>query len=260
VAAAFRAIRRAIVLIVWSATCWLAFEVRQCLGSHPPAPRNPWFQRWARGTLRILGVARIAGDRPPSGVFMLVSNHLSYLDIVVYAAETGATFVAKDEVGRWPIVGFLTKRVGTLLVDRSSPRDTARVVGLIRDRLEAGTRVVAFPEATSSDGRSVLPFRTPLFAAAIRSGCPVVCGALRYEVPEGAPPVSESVCWWGEMTFPGHVIRLLGISSIRAKLSYGTLVQSHDERRTLAQQAHRRVVELHDELAAKAPSCSRGTE
>ncbi|NNL87183.1 MAG: 1-acyl-sn-glycerol-3-phosphate acyltransferase [Myxococcales bacterium] len=258
-AAAFRAFGRSIVLIVWSATCWLAFEVRQGLGSHPPAPRNPWFQRWARGALRILGVRRIAAEKPPSGVFMLVSNHLSYLDIVVYAAETGATFVSKAEVGRWPIVGFLTKRIGTLLVDRGSPRDTARVVDSIRDRLEAGSRVVVFPEATSSDGRAVLPFRAPLFAAAIRSGSPVVCGALRYEVPERAPPVSESVCWWGEMTFPGHVLRLLGISSIRAKLSYATLVHSHDERRTLAEQAHRRVVELHDELVGNAPSASRGT-
>lgn len=255
-AASIRAVGRALALILWSAACWLALEAHRRLAREPTAPGNPWLQRWARGALRILGVDRVATAMPPPGVFLLVSNHLSYLDIVVYAAETGATFVSKSEVAHWPLVGFLTRRAGTLFVDRSNPRDAARAVRSIGDRLDAGTRVVVFPEATSSDGRVVLPFRTPLFAAAVRTGGPVVCGALHYEVPEGAPPASESVCWWGDMTFPDHLFRLLGLPGVRAKLSYATLVQLPQERRTLADHAYRRVVELHQELTA--PSGVRG--
>ncbi len=246
IVATLRALTRTALLSCWTALCWIGFEIRRRTASGAVSwPENRWFQRWAHGALRILGVSRVSSGHNETGIFLLVSNHLSYLDIVVYAAESGALFVSKAEVAGWPGIGFLTRRVGTIFVDRSSPKDAARAVAQIEAALRAGRRVVVFPEATSSPGEEVLPFRTPLFAAAVRSERPVVCGALAYETPPEAPPASESVCWWGDMTFPGHVFRLMGLARIRAKLSYATLVPPHNDRRELSLRAHQQVASLH---------------
>src|SRR5262249_10787518 len=118
-------------------------------------------QRHSRRGLRVLEVGvSVNGCVPGSG--LLVSNHLSYLDVLVLSSITPAIFVSKSEVKHWPVFGWMARRAGTLFIERAKRGDVARVNDEADRLLETGMLLVIFPEGTSSDGREVLPFRSSL--------------------------------------------------------------------------------------------------
>lgn len=129
-------------------------------------------QGWSRWLVRVCGL-RIHLVRPTSSPTplpsFLVMNHVSWLDIFVLNAVLPATFVAKAEIRRWPLIGWLVAGSGTIFVERGSRHAVRRVNQLIVKRLAAGERVAFFPEGTTSDGSGLLPFHTSLFAAAMVS-------------------------------------------------------------------------------------------
>ena len=96
---------------------------------------------------------------------LLISNHVSWLDITVLSAVAPVSFVAKQEVASWPFVKWLAKLQRSVFVDRTRRSEVTDKANEILSRLEAGDHVVLFAEGTSSDGNSVVPFKTPLFAA-----------------------------------------------------------------------------------------------
>jgi len=120
----------------------------------------------ARATLSSLGIRIVAtGPNPPAGT-LVVANHLSWLDIVVVLASWPSAFVAKREVKGWPFIGVLGDAVGAIWIDRRRPRDLLRVVQLLECALQRGDTVMLFPEGTTTNGQSVLPFKSGLFEAA----------------------------------------------------------------------------------------------
>src|SRR5262249_5586080 len=157
-----------------------------------------------------------------------------YVDVVVLASRLECLFVAKKEVESWPIIGVLSRSVGTVFIDRSNRRDLARVNSEIAQALEDGRGVILFAEGTSTKASSVLPFRTSLVEAAARRGFPVSYAAVSYRVLGEAPPASLSVCWWGNMTFGSHFVGLLGLKRIQATVSFGSHEIRADDRKTLA--------------------------
>lgn len=212
-------------------------------------PSGRWRARlmrtWARATVRILGVHVRVEGRPPRPPFLLVSNHLSYLDVPVLAAQGGAAFVAKREVALWPGVGALARSAGTLFIDRERKRDVPRVVGDMERALSEGVGVVFFPEGTSSDGAEVLPFRPPLLEPAARSGRPVHAASVTYDVPPGWPSARTSVCWWGDMTLPRHLWKLLALPRIDATVRYAAGTVAGADRKVLAESLNSCVRSLH---------------
>ena len=133
----FRAWIRLAALTIWTTTGLVVYlaAVGITLGIarlRRPARRRV-FQSWARGVEWILGVRVDPLGLPPKAPFLLVANHLSYLDVVILAARLEAVFVAKQEVAKWPVIGRLASLMDTIFVDRNAPRDTIRVMG----RLEA---------------------------------------------------------------------------------------------------------------------------
>jgi 1-acyl-sn-glycerol-3-phosphate acyltransferase len=137
-------------------------------------------QSWSRGLLAVLNVRlRVWGHGwPVHG--MLVSNHISWLDVFVINSIYMPVFVCKDDVRRWPFVGWLCARNEAVFINRGRPRDARRVSFEIEERLRKGILVAAFPEGTTSEGSGVLPFRGALLQAAVDAGCHTLPLGLRY--------------------------------------------------------------------------------
>lgn len=241
-----RGVARAAALAAWTALVAVALC---CSALLQPLARGTCarlrariFRAWARGAARIVGLAiDVAGDAPRAP-FFLVANHLGYLDVVVLAATVDATFVAKSDVARWPLIGPLCRAVGTVFVDRTRKRDLLRVLPILEERLAAGGAVVVFPEGTTSDGARVLPFRSSLFAAAVRRDLPAHVAVLTYLTPAAAPHPAQAVCWWGDMPFLPHLVRLLRLPRCTARLTFVRRPIVARDRKTLARAAHAEIV------------------
>lgn len=196
------------------------------------------FRAWSRVATRIVGLRIEATGPAPRGSFFLVANHLSYLDVIVLGATVRATFVAKAEVAAWPLIGRLCRALGTVFLDRTRKRDLLRVLPILDQRLRAGHGVVIFPEGTTGDGSRVLPFRSPLFAAATRAGLPAHVATLTYETPAGAAHPSEAICWWGDMAFVPHLLAFLRLPRSTARLAFERHPITDRDRKRLAIAAH----------------------
>lgn len=189
---------------------------------------------WARGICLIIGLRVDVQGLPPKPPFILVSNHLSYIDIVTLMSVLPGVFVAKSEVARWPLLGPLSRVASTIFVDRQSRKDVVRVNAEIDRILSRGEGLIMFPEGTSSRGQSVLPFRSSLLQPACSAGHPVNYASVSYRTPAGAPTAEMSVCWWGDMTFGDHFWRLLQLPSIEGSISFGSRSMAADSRHELA--------------------------
>ncbi len=196
--------------------------------------RNRILNFWGRTCLWILGGRLVVEGEPPQGQFFLVSNHVSYVDILALGASVGCFFIAKAEIRSWPLMGFISHTAGTLFIDRELRRDVARVNALVERTLEEGYGIVLFPEGTSSQGHDLLPFRSPLLAYPVSVGMAVHTASLTYSTPPGEVPANLSICWWGDAPFGGHAWQLLGLKSFEARVRFGESVPAGDERKALA--------------------------
>lgn len=207
------------------------------------------FKTWSRLLLLVIGVEVETVGKPPDLPFFLVSNHLSYLDILVLASRASVVFIAKAEIADWPLVGLICKSVNTIFIDRRARREIPRVIAHIDRELDLGAGIVLFPEGTSSKGDSVMLFRPSLLEVASRSDTPVSFAALRYDIPEGGPPAHLAVCWWGEVPFGAHLLGLLAVRRIHAKVVFGDK-QLHDtDRKQLALRLHAALLERFESTA-----------
>jgi 1-acyl-sn-glycerol-3-phosphate acyltransferase len=205
-------------------------------------------QRHSRRTLRVMDVEVSVRGRVP-GCGLLVSNHLSYLDILLISSITPAIFLAKSEVRRWPMFGWLARRAGTLFIDRAKRGDVARVNDEAGRLLEAGLLLVIFPEGTSSDGREVLPFKSSLLESIVGRRHPLSVAHISYEVEDG--DAGEDVCYWGDMTFGPHLLKLLSKRHVRASVTFTAVEHHADSRKELARQLHSEVSRLKAARAAQ---------
>jgi 1-acyl-sn-glycerol-3-phosphate acyltransferase len=234
-----RGAARAAALVAWTALAASGLLLAHTMSGKVQARALRALSRaWARGTARIIGLRITAVGAPPTPPFLLVANHLSYLDVIVMASQLDADFVAKADVAAWPLVGSLCRRVQTVFIDRTRKRDLLRVLSVLERRVRAGSSVVLFPEGTTSEGRDVLPFKSSLFEVAVRTGQPTHMASLTYVTPSGAPHPSLAVCWWGDMTFVRHVLDVLRLPRIDARLEFAPLPLLDRNRKRLARAAH----------------------
>lgn len=191
--------------------------------------------------LAIMG-ARIGvrGD-PPKPPFVLVSNHLSYIDILVLASRLDTVFVSKQEIAHWPVIGMLCRWMGTVFIRRQVRRDIARVLEEMERHLANDCGVVFFPEGTSTNGTQLLAFRPSLLEIAVRLGHPVSYASLRYQTDDADRPAEDWVCWWDDRPFLGHFFGLLSLPGFRAELTFGAEPIHNSDRKSLAVELHRAV-------------------
>lgn len=189
---------------------------------------------WGRAIARIMRMRIHLEGKPPAPPFFLVSNHLSYVDIVAYAAVTDCVFVSRHDVADWTGIGAMARSIGTIFLNRKSLQDIPRVIGRIDKALDDRMGVILFPEGTSTIGDKVLPFSPALLEPAARAGYPVSYASIRYTTPAGEPPAYMAVCWWGDMTFLPHLAGLLQLRQFDAFISFGARAIRAEDRKTLA--------------------------
>ena len=183
--------------------------------------RDSRVQSWAREMLGVLGIRlELRGEPPVTGPMLLVANHISWLDILVMHAARHCRFVAKADVRHWPLIGTLATGAGTLYIERESRRDAMRVVHHMAESLKAGDVLAVFPEGTTSDGVSLLPFHANLIQAAISAGAPVQPVSLSF-VDSRTRAVCLSPCYVGDDTLVGSIWRTLSGPPITAVVRYG---------------------------------------
>jgi 1-acyl-sn-glycerol-3-phosphate acyltransferase len=161
-----------------------------------PARRMRIVGRWSAQMLAVLGIELRHSGTPRSGAVLFVSNHVSWLDILAINAVHPARFVSKADVRHWPVMGWMVACGGTLFIERERKRDALRVVHQVAEALKAGDTVAVFPEGTTSDGHTLLPFHANLLQAAISTEVPVQPIALRYSDRRHA--VSKAAAYVGD--------------------------------------------------------------
>lgn len=191
-------------------------------------------RREARALLRACGVHWTTVGTPPRAPFLLVANHLGYLDIVLMCATTPAWFISKHEVASWPGIGWVVRSVNTLFVNRERKSDLLRLSGLMHETLDRGEGVIFYPEGTSSPGEGLLPFKPSLLEPAAARALPVHYAVIHYRTAPGARPAREAVCWWGDMDFFPHLLGLLRLPGVRARITFGAEPVRHQDRKILA--------------------------
>ena len=164
------------VLLSGTATVALLFPF------YSRARRQQAVCRWSRRLLAALDIeVRVRGTPPPSGrPAVLVSNHVSWLDIQLVHSIWQVRFVAKSEVRRWPLIGWLSARSGTLFIERGRGRHAAHINRAIQAAFSQGDAIGVFPEGTTSDGSQVLRFHASLLQPAVDEQALIHPVALRY--------------------------------------------------------------------------------
>ncbi|MCX7156728.1 MAG: lysophospholipid acyltransferase family protein [Rhodocyclales bacterium] len=206
----------------------------------------PWHQHlkrhWSRQLLVLLGirVEADAGELARIEAGLLVGNHISFIDIFVINTLLPCGFVAKSEVARWPLIGWLSRHADTVFIERGSRKAAQRAQQQMLKALRTGRRLAIFPEGTTTAGDRLLPFHGALFQSAIDAAVPVHALALSYHRADGArslapayiDDISLLTCLISVLQAGGLVARVTLAASFAPPLS---------DRRHLAHRAHQAV-------------------
>lgn len=232
---------------------WVLFKgwwwVRFVFPGASSATQHALITQWARLMLAAMGLTlQTHGQVRVAGPVLLVSNHISWVDILALMAIGPCRFVSKAQVHHWPIVGTMAAGAGTLFIERESPRDAMRVMHHMAQVLEAGDTVAVFPEGTTSSGDSVMAFHANLFQAAIAARASVQPLALAYFDGSGGH-CSSQVAFVGEDNLLHSLRKVLMAHELSVRVAIGVLSKDEGQgRRQWAQAAHREVTTLHTQL------------
>lgn len=207
-------------------------------------------QAWMRQVARTVGmrisINGVAPDRPA----LIVANHVSWLDIVALNAVQAMSFLAKDSVRAWPLLGPLSAMTGTLFLRRGSLSAINRSMDEIGWRLRTGHRVAIFPEGTTTDGTTVRSFHRALFRSAERAGVPVQPVAIRYVRRGVRDRIAPFV---GDDGFLSHLLRVAAAGPMEVQLTWcESIVAAGTDSRDVALAARERIANVLDGDMAQA--------
>lgn len=212
-----------------------------------PTRKNRLIQYWCCGLLKILNVELKVHQQeklPPSG-YLMVANHISWLDIHVINTFLPVRFVAKSEVASWPIFGWLANQLNTLYIKRDSNGEAKKMVGVVSQALLQGDRICVFPEGTSSDGLDVLEFRPNLFQASVDVNAPCIPIAIDY-VDHKTGLRTTNTAFIRDMGLIESIVKIIKSPKIIVNLHLGSAFTNTFDRKILAKESREMILKMRD--------------
>lgn len=209
-----RAARRIITILLWTLLC---MPVQAALMALPGRGDAVFGRFYWRSVAWMMGMrVQVVGEAAPGQSVLYVANHSSWLDILVLGGVLDACFVAKREVGAWPVIGWVARLGRTVFVSRTRT-GTRGEAELIRERLTTGEGIILFPEGTTSDGGRVMPFRSAFLSVADKARL-VQPVSVVFDRLGGLPACRRDrplFAWYGDMDLATHFWRIARRSGAR---------------------------------------------
>jgi lyso-ornithine lipid O-acyltransferase len=229
-------LRLTYVLVVFFATMPIFISALWVLDKLRLGGRRSLWLHYSRMLCRLLHVrVRVVGSPVQGQPALILCNHVSWLDILVFAAICPVAFIAKREVADWPIVGITAKLLGTVFVDRARRQQTAQVNAEIARRINESNPVVLFAEGTSSDGNRVLEFRSALVGAVAQVDpareVMLQPASIGYTRIQGLPMGRQHrplVAWYGDLDFTPHFKEFVRRGAVDVTVTFGAPVSFND--------------------------------
>ena len=244
-----KSIGKLFLLMLNTAGCYMIYYIGYVWAHAFKRPYQPWrnrmLQRWGKWSLSILNIDLAVEGEVPKPPFYLVSNHLSYIDIIVYYAILDVTMVSKVEVRDWPFLGFMSKTFGVIFIDRHKRSEIGKVNEQIARNIHQYQGLLVFPEGTTSDGLEVLRFRPSLMKVPIDQQLPVSAAALSYKIRRAPEETYRKVCWWGGSTLLEHFFELGKQGKIEARVRFSDQRLLLEDRKDLANRLHEEVSSMY---------------
>jgi 1-acyl-sn-glycerol-3-phosphate acyltransferase len=196
---------------------------------------------WSLKMLRLCGLKLVVhndGARLDAGA-LVVSNHVSWIDIYVINAWRPTPFVSKAEVRQWPLIGWFAEKLDTVFIEREKRSDAKRIMHELAARLERGELMCVFPEGTTSDGLALKPFHSNMFQAAVSAGVPVQPICLMYEDAQGRQTTAPA--YIDDVSLKQSLDAMLSGGPITAHVYVGDAIAPGLDRRQLAARAQESV-------------------
>lgn len=171
--------------------------------------------RWLHGFSRILNLRIDMNGGVAPGPALIVSNHVSWLDIIVLGRIVPGCFAAKDDIAGWPVIGYLSRQAGTVFIRRGDRKQILQTAETMAWQLRRGGNMLVFPEGTTTDGSEVLDFHASLFQPALLAKAAIQPAAIRYaNAAKGPAP------FVGDDEFVPHLLRMLALEEIEVRLDF----------------------------------------
>jgi 1-acyl-sn-glycerol-3-phosphate acyltransferase len=195
---------------------------------------------WSAGLLRVFGLRTRRFGTPLPGAALFVANHVSWIDITLMHSQRVVGFVAKAEISRWPVVGWLASRGGTIYHHRGDNESLHGVMHQMVQRLEQGQAVGVFPEGRTTDGERIGVFHARIFQPAVLASVPAQPVALKYGAQGSA---QTTIAFQKDEHFLGNFLRLLGEPARVAEVHFLEPVSATDDgRRRMAEACRERIL------------------
>lgn len=224
----------------------------------PKAWHNRIAQRWAQKILAMLGIhIHRHGTMPDLHTrgAIIVSNHMSWLDIWLIYSIRPVRFISKADVRSWPVIGFLAQQSGTLFIQRERRHHTAEILQQAAELLKEGDCIGLFPEGTTTDGTRLLPFHSSLFQAAVIHQAPVELFTIRYYLPDGS--IDTAPAYHGNLTLVESFRNVLARRHIQVDITCLGTLDTHGKTRREITLAAETAIATH--LNLPAPHKTPGT-